>query len=191
MCLASQGSCTLYIPVERHNAIQPTIIRNLFLQHDNQSLGFFSILEVFRCLRPLPGRSISTPLGPHPCFDPAAFVALASPCSSRLEVSTCRQWGLVVLRSQRVEHLEVTIVRLATTTASTTATTGCAHDCAAAHLLEAASQRGQSDRPEISSVLLRLDCHGKTREQIIGVFPTGSSRMKVNATSDGLFFKIA
>jgi hypothetical protein len=31
MCLSPQDSCTLYIPVERRNVIQPTIIRNLFI----------------------------------------------------------------------------------------------------------------------------------------------------------------
>jgi hypothetical protein len=32
-CLVPQDSCTLYIPTERHNAIQPTIIRNIFILH--------------------------------------------------------------------------------------------------------------------------------------------------------------
>jgi hypothetical protein len=34
MCLAPQNSCTLYIPVERHNTIQPTIILNLLFLQD-------------------------------------------------------------------------------------------------------------------------------------------------------------
>jgi hypothetical protein len=41
MCLIPQDSYTLYIPPERHNAIQPTIMRNLFFLHGNQSLRFF------------------------------------------------------------------------------------------------------------------------------------------------------
>jgi hypothetical protein len=51
-CLAPQDSCTLYIPAERLNAIQPTIIHNLFFLLDNQSLDFFSVLEIFCCPRP-------------------------------------------------------------------------------------------------------------------------------------------
>jgi hypothetical protein len=38
----------LYIPAERHNAIQITIISNLFFLHGNQSLGFFSLSIGFR-----------------------------------------------------------------------------------------------------------------------------------------------
>jgi hypothetical protein len=41
MCLASQDFFTLYIPAERHNTIQPTIIRNLLFLYGNQSLDFF------------------------------------------------------------------------------------------------------------------------------------------------------
>jgi hypothetical protein len=58
----------------------------------------FSILEVFRCLRPRRPRGDRSRLhrGPRPYFavdpiDPAAFVALTSSCSSRLEVSACRR----------------------------------------------------------------------------------------------------
>jgi hypothetical protein len=51
-----------------------------------------------------------------------------------------------------MEHLEVAVVRLATTTASTTATAGGAHGCAAACLLEAADRQplfvGRLHRPE-------------------------------------------
>jgi hypothetical protein len=38
--------------VDSHNAIQPTIIHNIFFIHGNQILGGFLILEVFYCLRP-------------------------------------------------------------------------------------------------------------------------------------------
>jgi hypothetical protein len=41
-----------------------------------------------------------------------------------------------------MEHLEVAAVRLATMTASTTATAGGTHDCAAARLLEAVGPPG-------------------------------------------------
>jgi hypothetical protein len=43
-----QDSCTLYIPAERYNIIQPIIILNLFFLHGNESIGFFLILKVFR-----------------------------------------------------------------------------------------------------------------------------------------------
>jgi hypothetical protein len=131
---------------------QCNIINNhttiLFFWHGNQSLGFFLILEVFRCLRPRRpwGDRSRLHRGPRPCFaadpiDLAAFVALASSCSSRLEVPACRRWGLVVLHSQRMKHLEVAVIHLATTTASTTATAGDTHGCAAARLLEAVGPR--------------------------------------------------
>jgi hypothetical protein len=65
MCLAPQDSCILYIPAERHNAKQPTIIHNLFFLHgirfssDPRSLPLPSSA-------PPPGRSISTPPGAAP-----------------------------------------------------------------------------------------------------------------------------
>jgi hypothetical protein len=57
-----QHSCTLYIPAERHNAIQPTIIHNLFFQHGIQ-LVFNPRSLPLPLSAPPSGRSISTPLG--------------------------------------------------------------------------------------------------------------------------------
>jgi hypothetical protein len=67
-CLSPQDSCTLYIPAERLNAIQPTIIHNLFFLLGNQSLDFFFCprnLLLPPSAPPL-GRSISTPPGAAP-----------------------------------------------------------------------------------------------------------------------------
>jgi hypothetical protein len=92
----------LYIPAERHNAIQITIISNLFFLHGNQSLGFFRFRLgsdprslLLSSTAPPPGRSISTLPGAAPLFaadpiDSTAFIALTSSCSSRLEVPACR-----------------------------------------------------------------------------------------------------
>jgi hypothetical protein len=58
-------SCSLYIPSERHNVIQPTIIHNLFFLHGIR-LGFNPrSLPLPSSASPL-GRSISTPLGAVP-----------------------------------------------------------------------------------------------------------------------------
>jgi hypothetical protein len=65
MCLAPQDSCTLYIPAEKHNAIQPTIIRNLFFLHDIR-LGSDPRSLPLPLSAPPPGRSISTPPGAAP-----------------------------------------------------------------------------------------------------------------------------
>jgi hypothetical protein len=46
MCLVPQDSCTLYIPAERYNIIQPIIIRNLFLQQ-TVPFGFYDELISF------------------------------------------------------------------------------------------------------------------------------------------------
>jgi hypothetical protein len=65
MCLAPQDSCTLYIPAKRHNAIQPTIIHNLFFLHGIR-LGSDPRSLPLPSSAPPPGRSISTPPGAVP-----------------------------------------------------------------------------------------------------------------------------
>jgi hypothetical protein len=66
-CLAPQDSCTLYISAERHNAIQPTNIHNLFFLHGHQSLVFFNPRSLpLPSSVPLPERSILTTPGAAP-----------------------------------------------------------------------------------------------------------------------------
>jgi hypothetical protein len=145
-----QYSCTLYIPTERHNAIQSIIIHNIFFLHDIRLGSNSQSLPLPSSTLP-PGRSISTLPGAALLFyhgSISAFVTLTSSCSSRLEIPACQRWWLTVLHQQRMEHLKVAVVCLysesslhcssayksvcaangMTTMASTTAAVGYVHD---------------------------------------------------------------
>jgi hypothetical protein len=106
----------IYILIERHNAIQPIIIHNLFLQHCNQSLVFF-ILKIFRFLQPCRPRGDRSRIhrGQRSWFavdpiDPTAFVALVSSYTSRLKVSASRWWWLYDRTTSKMRDLPSKII---------------------------------------------------------------------------------